>query len=130
MFKLSSNSSKNLIGINDYLIDVVELAITFTPIDFGIPKLGGYRSAKDQHKLYTDGKSKCDGYENISAHQTGSAFDFFAYVDGKASWKPIHLAQVWGAIHAAGRQLNVDLEWGGNWVSFQDMPHVQKKGLS
>lgn len=116
-------------GVNPIIINVIELALTFTPIDFGIPGLGGYRSAQEQHILYTKNKSKCDGYINLSMHQTGDAFDFFAYVDGDASWEPVHLAQVWGAIHAAGKQLGVELEWGGNWKNFPDMPHVQLKKI-
>ena len=40
MFKLSSNSIMNMAGIDDRLVDVVELAITLTNIDFGVPKRG------------------------------------------------------------------------------------------
>lgn len=127
MYKLSPNSESNLQGVKTELIEVISLALTLSPIDFGIPKLGGYRSANEQKILFVKGKSKCDGFKIKSNHQTGEAFDFFAYVDGKASWDPIHLAQIWGAIHAASIRLGIELEWGGNWKSFTDMPHVQKK---
>ena len=126
MFRLGSNSKKNLYGVDAELYKVVELALTISKIDFGIPSDGGIRTAERQNELYKDKKSKLDGYNKKSYHQSGKAFDVFAYVDGKASWSAKHLTHIATAILAAASQLGVPLEWGGHWVSFVDMPHFQK----
>ena len=58
-------------------------------------------------------------------HQSGLAFDIYAYVDGKASWDRYHLTQVAAALLQAAALLGYPLTWGGNWKSWQDMPHFQ-----
>ena len=126
-FELGKNSLKNMEGIDDRLIDIAELAITLSPIDFGVPSSGGFRSTQDQAELYTSGKSKCDGRTNKSYHQTGKALDVFAYVDGKASWDTLHLTTIATAMLQSASQLGIELQWGGLWRSWQDLPHFQIK---
>jgi peptidoglycan L-alanyl-D-glutamate endopeptidase CwlK len=124
-FKLGKNSIKNLIGVDARIVAIVNLAIELSNIDFGIPSTGGLRTTKDQATLFTAGKSKCDGRKNKSYHQTGRAVDVYAYVDGKASWDKLHLALVAAAMLQASAQLGYKLKWGGNWKSWQDMPHFE-----
>ena len=124
-FQLGTNSMKNMEGIDDRLIDIVELAITISPIDFGVPSSGGFRSTQDQAELYASGKSKCDGSTNKSYHQTGKALDVFAYVDGKASWDTLHLTTIATAMLQSASQLGTELQWAGLWRSWQDLPHFQ-----
>lgn len=112
-------------GIKMDLRRVADRAIKITKVDFGIPSTGGIRSAELQNELFKDGKSMCDGYEKLSNHQYGTALDFYAYVDGKASWQPEHLAQVACAFLQAANELGVKLKWGGLFRSFTDMPHVE-----
>lgn len=126
MYKLGKRSRERLQGIDADLIEVVELALTISPIDFGIPEFGGLRTEEDQRGLYTKGLSKCDGIVNKSYHQTGRAFDIYAYVDGKASWDKQHLTTCAAAILEAANALDVKLAWGGHFKSFLDMPHFQK----
>lgn len=125
-YRLSKTSLRNLDGVHPELIDVVKMAIQITKVDFGIPSTGGYRTAETQHKLFLDGKSKADGYEKKSNHQTGNAVDVFAYVDGKASWDESDLAMVACAMLEAANRLGVNLRWGGHWKSFVDMPHFER----
>tara|TARA_B110000285_G_scaffold140685_1_gene157416 strand:- start:190 stop:576 length:387 start_codon:yes stop_codon:yes gene_type:complete len=127
MFKLGANSINHMVGIDDRLIDIAELAITISPIDFGIPSSGGFRSTEDQAALYTSGKSKCDGRTNKSYHQSGKAIDVYGYVDGKASWDKFHLTTIATAMLQASAQLGYELKWGGLWKSWQDMPHFEIK---
>tara|TARA_R110002126_G_scaffold103710_1_gene236822 strand:- start:2261 stop:2650 length:390 start_codon:yes stop_codon:yes gene_type:complete len=124
-FKLSNNSMDNLKGIDRRLIDIAELAITLTNIDFGIPSTGGLRTTEDQAKLYEAGVSQADGVNNKSYHQSGKALDVYAYVEGKASWDKLHLALVATAMLQASAQLGYELKWGGLWKSWQDMPHFE-----
>lgn len=115
-----------MVDVDDRLHQVVKAALLITKIDFGIPKDGGLRTASRQNYLYVEGKSKADGYKHQSFHQTGKAIDFYAYVDG-ASWDELHLAMVATAFLQAGSILGIKLEWGGNFRSFKDMPHIQIK---
>tara|TARA_R110000782_G_scaffold259790_1_gene350521 strand:+ start:47 stop:439 length:393 start_codon:yes stop_codon:yes gene_type:complete len=127
MFKLSTNSITNMAGIDDRLINVVELAITLTNIDFGVPSTGGYRSEDQQAKLFTSGKSMADGRTHKSYHQTGKAVDLFA-IDpetGKGSWDELHLSLCATAMLQAAAELNIPLKWGGLFRSFTDMPHFE-----
>jgi peptidoglycan L-alanyl-D-glutamate endopeptidase CwlK len=125
MYQLSKRSTKHLQGVNPLLIDVIKLALTLTKVDFGIPNTGGLRTVEQQQILYRQEKSNCDGIIKKSNHQTGNAFDVFAYVDGKGSWDNDDLNEVATAILAAASQLGVKLAWGGHWKHFVDLPHFE-----
>ena len=127
MFQLGKNSVINMAGIDSRLMDIVEVAIKLSNIDFGIPSSGGLRTTEDQAALFTAGKSKCDGRTNKSYHQTGKAVDVYAYVDGKASWDHLHLTHIATAMLQASAQLGYELKWGCLWNSWQDMPHFEIK---
>ena len=116
-FKLGITSRARLSGVNPNLIEIANLAISITKIDFGIPKFGGIRTIQEQGELYADGKSKADGINNLSLHQSGDALDFYAYIDGKASWKHEHLSMVATAFLQAASILGYELNWGGLWSS-------------
>lgn len=124
-FKLSDKSKERRKGVDRRLIEISDKAIQITKIDFGHPASSGLRSQEHQNRLYKAGKSKCDGYVKISNHQLGMALDFYAYVDGKASWDEHHLAMVAAAFLQAASMLEYKLEWGGLFRNFKDMPHVQ-----
>jgi peptidoglycan L-alanyl-D-glutamate endopeptidase CwlK len=126
MYKLSNRSRSRLDGINPVLIEIVEEAIKNSPFDFGIPQSGGLRTAEDQNKLFNQKVSKCDGYAKKSYHQSGNAFDIYAYVNGRASWETKHLKPIAEHIlNVADECFNVELTWGGNWPNFKDLPHFQ-----
>ena len=124
--KLSKRSYERLNGIDAILIAILTEAIKESPYDFGIPRSGGLRTEEEQYLLYKDGKSKCDGFKRPSYHQSGKAFDVFAYVDGKASWEKDHLKAIARHIKTVAKeQFDIDLTWGGDWKNFVDMPHFQ-----
>lgn len=135
MFKFGKKSLERMEGVNGDLIIIFNEAIRTSVVDFGIPKYGGLRTAEEQSKLYADGKSNCDGYHTISNHQKGLALDFYAYVNGKASWDKIHLAMV--ASHILGTanlmrhsgEIDIELKWGGEFGSDNfhgwDYPHIE-----
>lgn len=127
MFALGKKSCSHMVGVNPDLIRVAHRAIEITRIDFGIPSTGGWRSDVDQNTLFKKGVSECDGFVEISYHQTGNALDFYALdpKTGKASWDKLLLAQIAAAFLQAAAELGVKLEWGGLFKNFLDMPHVQ-----
>jgi len=128
-FKLSQKSMSNLNGVDNRLIELALRSISKSPIDFGIPPYGGLRTSEDQNKLFITGKSKCDGYDKKSNHQTGLAFDVYAYIDRAATWDKIHLAIVAGVILSEANQMGLNIRWGGTFGSniFHgwDYPHFE-----
>jgi len=136
MYKLSQNSKQNREGVDSRLIEISDLAIQITRVDFGHGRYAGNRSAELQNELYQEGKSDLDGYNRKSYHQTGKALDFYAYVDGQASWHEPHLAMVACAFLQAASQLGYRISWGGLWSNRNgkkvegieygwDCPHIQ-----
>jgi len=128
MFSFSDKSKQRMSGVRKELRDIADLAIQISIIDFGIPEYGGRRFLEEQERLFKAGLSKADGINNRSEHQSGNALDFYAYVDGKASWDEGHLALVACAFYEAAARLGYLIQWGGLWKSFKDMPHVTFKG--
>ena len=131
MFRLSTASKRNRQGVDPRLIAIDDLAITLTLIDYGHGPYAGKRSAVTQNGLFLTGKSERDGYDKRSNHQDGNALDFYAYIDGAASWKPEHLAMVACAYFQAASILGYRIKWGGLWKSKKggiygwDMPHME-----
>lgn len=128
MFYFSQRSLSNMAGIDQRLISVAKHAIVISHIDFGIPQTGGVRTAATQFQLFQDGRSKADGYKKRSKHQDGEALDFFAYIDGKASWDHCHLSMVANAMLQAAVTLGIKIKWGGLFHDFIDMPHIELIG--
>ena len=124
-FHLSKRSLDRMADVDERLQQIAKRAIQITAVDFGIPADGGFRTADEQRILYCAGKSNCDGIVKRSKHQDGLALDVYAYVSGQASWNKLHLSMVACAFLQAASELGYKLEWGGNWKSFQDMPHFQ-----
>ncbi len=125
MYRFSKSSAARLATCHEDLVNIFHNAILDSPLDYGIPQYGGMRTAEEQSQLFIDNKSKCDGFIKKSYHQTGLAVDIYAYVDGKASWDEKHLTLIAGHILGTANRLGYELEWGGNWESFIDMPHFQ-----
>jgi len=125
MYEFSKTSLKRREGIDGRLIEILDLAITITKVDFGIPQYGGLRTIEDQKHLFLNKKSNADGVKKPSYHQSGKAVDVYAYVDGKASWEPEHLSMVACAVLQSAAILGYKLSWGGLWRSFVDRPHFQ-----
>ena len=127
-------------GVHPDLIVIFTEAIKNSPIDFGIPETGGVRTIDVQRELYEKGVSKADGIKNKSCHQAkadgyGHALDFYAYVNGKASWATNHLCMVAAALIITSKRLKKegkishDIYWGGQFGSSDfngwDMPHFE-----
>lgn len=134
-FNFSKTSMERMKGVNPDLIVIMYEAIKYSVIDFGVPKSGGTRTAGEQNKLYQDKVSKCDGILTKSKHQSGDAVDFYAYINGHASWNKVHLALVASCILSTAKRLKkegkveCELKWGGEFNSnkFQgyDYPHIE-----
>lgn len=133
-FQFSARSKERVSGVHPTVLSILDRALQISKVDFGIPEYGGLRSAEEQNKLYKKHLSKLDGYQKKSHHQTGKAVDFYAFVDGKASWEEPHLAMVAAAILQASSEIGVKASWGGLWSTNRivdgieygwDCPHIE-----
>lgn len=118
-FKLSQKSIDRLSGVHQDLVDVVKRAIEITEVDFAV--LEGVRSVARQEQLVKAGASQT----MKSRHITGHAVDLGAYVNGSVRWDWPLYNKIALAMKAAAIELQVSIEWGGDWKTFPDGPHFQ-----
>jgi len=118
-YSFGSRSLGRLEGIHPDLRKVMDRAIATTDIDFTV--LEGMRTMSRQRKLVASGASRT----LRSRHLTGHAVDIAPLVDGKVSWDwPIY-HRLAPTIKKAAQDVDVKIEWGGDWRSFKDGPHWQ-----
>ena len=113
-----------LTGVHPLLIKVVELAVTRAPWDVAV--IEGVRTLARQKELVAQGASKTMNSRHIpGADGLSKAVDIAPAPDGHPSWAwPLYdkLAPI---MKQAAKDLNVTIEWGGDWASFKDGPHWQ-----
>lgn len=117
-FNFSKRSLDNL-DVHPDLKKVAYRALELTPVDFIITD--GGRTLAEQRHFVAIGASKT----MKSRHLNGFALDFVAFVNKRATYEIKYMRQVADAFKAAGKELNIPIEWGGDWRGFVDTPHIQ-----
>jgi peptidoglycan L-alanyl-D-glutamate endopeptidase CwlK len=124
-FKLSTSSIAKLEHVHPDLVKVVYRALELTPTDFAVTY--GLRTPEEQKLLVAAGKSKTMN----SRHLTGHAVDLTPYItkdkrfsDGRTVDRP-YFINVATAMKESGKELDIPLEWGGDWKEFADLYHFQ-----
>ena len=120
-YRLSKRSYSNLTGVKAELVHVVCKAIEITEVDFVV--IEGLRSKERQQELFNKGKSQTMN----SRHLTGEAVDLAAFVNGSVSWDLKYYRKIADAMLESAGKLGLNIEWGGNWMTFKDGPHFQLK---
>ncbi|EOJ8669151.1 TPA: M15 family metallopeptidase [Providencia stuartii] len=119
-YKFSNRSEENLRGVHPDLVKVTRRALELTNIDFMV--IEGKRTETRQRQLVKNGASQTMN----SRHLTGHAVDCAPLVNREIPWKDwSKFKLVADAMLQAGKELGVDVEWGGDWTSFKDGPHFQ-----
>lgn len=126
---LDARSLKRLEGVHEDLVAVVKKAAELTDQPFIVTE--GLRSIERQKKLVAAGASTT----LRSRHLTGHAVDLAAFVDLDGSgdytsgdnirWDWPLYGRIASHMKTAAFQLDIPIEWGGDWVSFKDGPHFQ-----
>lgn len=119
MYKLSARSLAKLEGVHEDLVAVVKRAIEITDVDFGVTE--GLRTVERQKELVAKGASQT----MRSRHLTGHAVDLVAYVGSEARWDRPLYDKLADAMKRAAKELDIPLEWGGDWKTLKDGPHFQ-----
>ena len=86
-----------------------------------LQSLNGLRSKERQAQLVKEKKSTTSN----SRHLTGHAVDLAAWVNDTVSWEWKYYHQIADAMKQAAKELNVSIQWGGDWKKFKDGPHFQ-----
>lgn len=142
MYKLSKRSLTNLQGVNTNLVKVVQRAIEIAKQDFMVTE--GLRSREQCCINYGKGRtaqqctqkgvpakyaqpniSKVTWLNNpfASKHTQGRAVDLVPYpVDWNDLAKFRLIAE---AMKQAAKELNVSINWGGDWQKTKDYPHFE-----
>lgn len=118
-FRLSERSLRRLEGVHLDLVKVVKRAIEITPVDFAVTE--GLRTKEKQEQLVKAGASKT----LRSRHLTGHAVDLAAVIGSEVRWDWALYPQIANAMKKAAYELDVPIEWGGDWKTFKDGPHFQ-----
>ena len=119
MYKLGPRSQSRLKGVHPDLVKVVERAIEITTVDFTV--LEGVRTPERQKVLF---EAEASTTLN-SRHITGHAVDLGAWVDNQVGWSWPLYHKIAAAMKSAAAELNIHIEWGGDWRTFKDGPHFQ-----
>ena len=115
-YVLGRKSRSRLRGVHPDLVAVVERAIEITEQDFTV--LEGLRSVERQRELVAAGKS----WTMNSRHITGHAVDLAPWpIDWH--WAPFY--KIEKAMKRAAKELDIPIEWGGDWKRTKDGPHWQ-----
>lgn len=134
MNKFSQRSKDNLKGVHPDLVKLMESAIVDCPIDFTIHE--GVRTVQRQQELYAQGRTKkgiivthTDGIKKKSNHQPkadgyGYAVDLYAYPVNVNDTK--NIAVIAAHIKQRAKEMNISIEWGGDW-KMRDYPHFELK---
>ncbi|MEN7467666.1 M15 family metallopeptidase [Providencia stuartii] len=119
-FFLSQRSEQNLRGVHPDLVKVVRRAIKLSRVDFMV--IEGKRNEARQRQLVANGQSQTMN----SRHLTGHAVDCAPLIHRQIPWNDWSKFElVARAMKKAAAELNVEIEWGGDWVNFKDGPHFQ-----
>lgn len=115
-YKLGKRSLQNLSGVHPDMVAVVKRAIEISDKDFTV--IEGIRNINRQRELVKTGKSTTMN----SRHLTGHAVDIAPW---PISWDWDEFYPIADAMKQAAEELEIDLEWGGDWKNFPDAPHWQ-----
>lgn len=118
-YHLSQRSLERLSGVHPHLARMVRQAILMTDVDFTV--LEGRRTLSRQKALYAAGATRTMS----SRHLSGHAVDLGAWVEGGVRWDWLLYERIAVAMKQSARQLDIPVEWGGDWETFKDGPHFQ-----
>jgi len=119
MPKLDARSETRLQGVHPDLVKVVRQAAEICPLTFIVTE--GMRTLERQKELVAKGASKT----LRSRHLTGHAIDLAAKIGAEVRWDWPLYEQLARAMKVAAEDVDVPIEWGGDWPTFKDGPHFQ-----
>lgn len=129
---MNQASEKRLLKVHPTLaLYIARVAKKLLEQNIQIEVVQGLRTYAEQDALYAQGRTLpgqrvTNAKGGQSNHNFGLAVDVCPFINGQPDWHAPHA--IWEAIGAAGKAEG--LEWGGDWHSIIDLPHLQLPGLS
>lgn len=128
MYSFSQRSLDNLKNADKRLVDICNELIKIT--DFTV--IESYRSIERQQELFKKGFSKIDGVKKKGKHNyfPSLAIDIIPFKKGHNPFdgskeSDLMFNELAKQFKEVARQLNIKIQWGGDWVSFSDKPHFE-----
>lgn len=118
-FKFGKRSQAKLEGVHPDLVRVMELAISRSSLDFAITE--GLRTLEKQKEYLKAGASTT----LRSRHLTGHAVDVAIFLGKELRWDWPLYGKLASIVKIAAVDLQIPIEWGGDWKKFPDGPHFQ-----
>ena len=94
----------------------------------------GLRTFEEQQKLYNQRPKVTNAKAGQSIHNYGFAVDICLIIDGKTAswdttkdWDNDQIADWYECVKIFAKH---GWEWGGNWKTFKDLPHFDKRGFN
>ncbi len=117
--------ASRLEGVHPDLVKMVQRAAQITEQPFVV--LEGVRTVERQRRLYAKGASKTMNSRHIPGKNGyGHAVDLGALDEyGQVSWSWPLYYKIADAMKQAAKELDIPVEWGGDWRKFKDGPHYQ-----
>ncbi|WP_367352786.1 M15 family metallopeptidase [Achromobacter animicus] len=124
-FRLSQRSLARLEGVHPDLVDVVQLAIQRTSVDFTVVE--GVRTLAQQHDYVRRGASQTmASYHLPQRDGLSHAVDLAPIVNGGIPWSNWQaFADLAAVVKGCAAEIGVPVEWGGDWKTLKDGPHFQ-----
>jgi peptidoglycan L-alanyl-D-glutamate endopeptidase CwlK len=116
-YQFGARSLARLNGVHPDLVKVMKRAIACSTIDFTV--LEGKRTLERQKQLMASGATRTMN----SRHLTGHAVDIAPLINGEVRWDWPLYHQLATIVKKAAAELEVPIQWGGDWRSFKDGPH-------
>lgn len=137
MYKFSKRSLDNLATAEEKLQVLFNAVIKETDCTV----IYGHRTPEEQFELFKQGREKKDGWwvkvgktvTNLDGNIKKSKHNYFPskavdVVPFPLDWNDIESFKKLAVIvKKKAKELNIDVEWGGDWVSLKDYPHWQVK---
>lgn len=113
--------------LREIAIQAYNEAVKATPLGIHPIISQGYRSFEESDKLYQQGRTTpgeivSNAKAGSSYHNYGLSLDIGLIINGKQSWDVDHN---WMIVINTFKKYN--FEWGGDWKSFKDYPHLQMR---
>lgn len=119
---ITENGWKRLSGVHPDLISVIENAArlaTLAGMSFIVTE--GIRSPEKQAMLLKRGATTT----LKSRHLTGHAVDLAVVIEGEVRWDWVLYPKLAAIVKQSAQDLQIPIEWGGDWRKFKDGPHFQ-----
>lgn len=122
--ELNERSKNNLKGVNQKLVDLVNLVAK--NIDTDLPNYEfiiteGLRTKEKQKEMVEKGLSQTMN----SKHLFGNAVDIAVVLNKNVTWNFEEYKKVANVFKKYAKILNLNLVWGGDWKTLKDGPHFE-----